>query len=1107
MAKQPVQAAYPPQRVTNAIRKAYIFGDMPVDTFENWIGYVNMKEKTLLPLNVLTAPSQNCIIPQKDVITPRTGSLVLGQTFTEEAPILGNATKYNNIAGTEMEVRAWNSTPHFLVTTVTGSFAYNETITGGSSGATATLLYILNGVFFLSNITGTFSMGETITGGTSGATAVVSTITVQLRDVLEALYTNTVTGITSWVQLTETLNPLSVGANNPPSMALTPLNPGRQRFYFDSWFDTTVNTANGTIPSLNLPRLVWVNGIATIFSWSGGIVTIESVSGNNLIIDSSTTWEAQGFIDPADGGTGYIVVNGVKYQGTGGWATDTLTVTSSSGISTNNVATALIETDSAPIPFNMCCANDNYMYYGSWKSQLLYQSNGHNKDATEIITYSQAAQNDLVVTGNYTGTGTHTYTVTIDSVHPATDNQTFTSYTGGSGTSFFNTTRYVGIGLNNYRMSIISNLEMTPNGSSIAGTFYDGQTLKGGTSGAIVVIVEGPGSGGSVVSGAQFNLLSGNPQVGEVFTDINDSGNHFVVLVANRYNSAQIFRNGVQVTDLTGMLNDGLVFGVLQFALVGDQVVTPAQLDGLQFSTTQVGGDMVGDYYSLQIQKLSPDTFQVQVDGAAAVAGETGIQIQPATAVLTYTGLTGTFMDNELVSDSNGSTGIITIGSQITGGFSMYNVIGDFGIGDTITGRSSGATAVTATYVQTPASQQLYQIAPNGVTISFASSTGHNLGDTWTVTVNQGVTRGWANFYYTLPLNNIANSTAVKQTSVRQPGEGYKLTLPQNFWTMRAQEGYLYTNTSGGKWGYVLTTLSSDLQSETVTYTGIQSITSSKVLYPYLTGTMDSNFVFITTDYHLMMFTRNGSAISLVNIPKVGDLSDIVRADFERFSWINGSIAYNNEWLMITSPQDGVMMLYDNHAENQYWQPPQVFPENGLLSIVGSSTISHSTMRNQTNTLYTGYNGDNGENYLVIARTGYWGGGNRWSTKSTNTSYIDGYMIGTPPIEMNLYSGVNGCRGIKNHQIQPILCLSPDDTPLGEASLGYHPLGSSNPPVMNYFQESWNKMGSILDWYLLAAEITCNASNQQWSVVTMGVNRITSNKNNALLRNQSVQIP
>jgi len=61
------------------------------------------------------------------------------------------------------------------VTGVTGTFVEGETITGGTSGATAEIVEIISDNYRLLNVVGTFTT-ETITGGTSGATATISTV-------------------------------------------------------------------------------------------------------------------------------------------------------------------------------------------------------------------------------------------------------------------------------------------------------------------------------------------------------------------------------------------------------------------------------------------------------------------------------------------------------------------------------------------------------------------------------------------------------------------------------------------------------------------------------------------------------------------------------------------------------------------------------------------------------------------------------------------------------------------------------------------------------------------------------------------------------------------
>lgn len=62
-----------------------------------------------------------------------------------------------------------------ILNSSTGTFAYGETITGGTSGATAVIMVWQSNVKQLQvrAVTGTFSASETITGGTSGATGVV----------------------------------------------------------------------------------------------------------------------------------------------------------------------------------------------------------------------------------------------------------------------------------------------------------------------------------------------------------------------------------------------------------------------------------------------------------------------------------------------------------------------------------------------------------------------------------------------------------------------------------------------------------------------------------------------------------------------------------------------------------------------------------------------------------------------------------------------------------------------------------------------------------------------------------------------------------------------
>jgi len=84
-----------------------------------------------------------------------------------------------------------------LSVAATGSFTGGETITGGTSGATASITSTLTTTSFATTIpVGSFTLNETITGGTSGATTTVSAVqdlsdTQSTIDMLSAVVTRT----------------------------------------------------------------------------------------------------------------------------------------------------------------------------------------------------------------------------------------------------------------------------------------------------------------------------------------------------------------------------------------------------------------------------------------------------------------------------------------------------------------------------------------------------------------------------------------------------------------------------------------------------------------------------------------------------------------------------------------------------------------------------------------------------------------------------------------------------------------------------------------------------------------------------------------------------
>jgi hypothetical protein len=109
-------------------------------------------------------------------------------TFTGLSTVSAAATAVVSSAGTISAIHITNAgagytTPPTMVIaaptgTSTGSFSFNEVVTGGTSGATARVRTwnSTSNEIEISNVEGTFAREETLTGATSGASRVIRLI-------------------------------------------------------------------------------------------------------------------------------------------------------------------------------------------------------------------------------------------------------------------------------------------------------------------------------------------------------------------------------------------------------------------------------------------------------------------------------------------------------------------------------------------------------------------------------------------------------------------------------------------------------------------------------------------------------------------------------------------------------------------------------------------------------------------------------------------------------------------------------------------------------------------------------------------------------------------
>lgn len=138
------------------------------------------------------------------------GQMIVGQTSNATAiidDINGNDITVKDVTGVFQSGETIVETSFSLsFSGITGSFSVGETVTGSTSGATATVkqFFYINDVevgeifslLEVENISGTFQDGEVLTGGTSGATATVdssgSSVNVTISSITFSNYPSTV---------------------------------------------------------------------------------------------------------------------------------------------------------------------------------------------------------------------------------------------------------------------------------------------------------------------------------------------------------------------------------------------------------------------------------------------------------------------------------------------------------------------------------------------------------------------------------------------------------------------------------------------------------------------------------------------------------------------------------------------------------------------------------------------------------------------------------------------------------------------------------------------------------------------------------------------------
>lgn len=469
-------------------------------------------------------------------------------------------------------------------------------------------------------------------------------------------------------------------------------------------------------------------------------------------------------------------------------------------------------------------------------------------------------------------------------------------------------------------------------------------------------------------------------------------------------------------------------------------------IDNIVFSGAHTGS--VRDIYQVTLSAIGPTFFyDIFLNGALLIAATPLF----ATPYVAPNGITisavGTFPTTSAIGD---------VWTYEIGGADTYTwYIGDANQGVNIP-------------VTTP-------IVDSGVTYTFQNPNGHALGDSWLITNQPTIIRGWSNFTYTNP--------------GRLPGQGFTLLLDSNGWTMQPQENVMYMNSSAGHYTTAKLVLASDLLTENVTIERLKSEPQNKVLYPYLARYIKNQFATISQDKTFDVLGRQ----KFLELPQTKSISDEVRIDFETADWEDADILYFKRKIYFCIPRQSLIFVYDDYKK--YWHSPMQFGKRiSLLSVIDGKLIGHSYEQNESYELFTGLN-DLGifpiKTRMVFPYESF---GERMGEKYLSAIGFEGYVLGNPQITYTINSGIGGCEGKKTGLIKPVMCLPEDLASLGKSGLGFHGLGNNVSPVLPHFY--YIKTFDNLMFYQRNIEVACDSLDQRWSLISLGTDIAMAGINN-----------
>jgi hypothetical protein len=222
--------------------------------------------------------------------------------------------------------------------------------------------------------------------------------------------------------------------------------------------------------------------------------------------------------------------------------------------------------------------------------------------------------------------------------------------------------------------------------------------------------------------------------------------------------------------------------------------------------------------------------------------------------------------------------------------------------------------------------------------------------------------------------------------------------------------------------------------------------------------------------------------------PQSESISDDIINDFAKTDFDNGQIKYGKDYLIMVSPNDGIVWIYD--TKNGYWMPPMNWGFS-RVSVVDGEWYGHSSSKPETYKLFTGYN-YNGNAIFARAYMSYINNDAPADLKNFNEYYVEGYIQANTKMTAGITLDIDGCatnmEGVVDGTDAAIVCLGGDDMSLGKKSIGKYSLARLDD---NNFDTLPPKFRVIFtpsrdDYYEYQPYFESNEVDYRWEILRFG---------------------